>query len=338
MAKQIAISRQYPLLKKAIADALLSGAERVRRSYREEIVRTAWNIGRILRGKLGLEDRPSAGNAALIARLSRDLGRPDSFFYDAAKFHRLYPSKAPVALSWSHYYLLIRLKDPQKRLALERRALSEGINAKDLRMYTRLDPGQFPKAGGSATLSVERGQLYHYRATHAPQDGRVLIDIGFGIERNVRCDDQGSFHSGLIVHAERKGEDYSVKISPFDKTRLYTYAAVLERVIDGDTLIARVDLGFRTWITQTFRLRGIDAPEMTCASGRKSKAEVKARLEPCACLVIKTYKQEKYGRFLADVFYLPARTADRERVLSEGVFLNQELLNEGFATPYCGDA
>ena len=107
-------------LKKAIAGELLSGAARVHRSCREEIVHTAWNIGKILWGSLGLEDAPSATNDALVRRLSKDFERFDSFSYDAAKFHRLYPAKAPVALSWSHYALLIRLPDVQERLALEK--------------------------------------------------------------------------------------------------------------------------------------------------------------------------------------------------------------------------
>ncbi len=354
-------AKQYLRLRKAIADELMSGAERVRRSFKKEVVRTSWNVGKILRGTLGLEDQPSAENAALILHLSKDFGRPDSFFYDAAKFHRLYPAKPPLALSMSHYSLLIRLEDPQKRLALEKQAIAEGINAKDFRMYTRLDPGQVATTGNSVTLSVERGRLYHYRASNAPVDGRMLVDIGFGIARDVRWNKAKSFHSGLIVRAIREGEDYSAKISPFDKNRLYTYAATLVRVIDGDTLIARVDLGFRTWKTETFRLRGIDAPELTCALGQKTKAEVKSRLEPCACLVIKTYKQEKFGRYLADVFYrkgtapgfnFPSTkgsqdgpnfssvklnsigTDDREQILTEGAFLNQELLDEGLAVPY----
>ncbi len=327
----------YLRLKKAIAGELMSGAERLRRSYREEVVRTAWKIGKILRGTMGLEDRPSAENAALVKRLSKDFGRSDSFFYDAAKLHRLYPAKAPTALSLSHYSLLIRVEDPQKRLALEKKAIVEGINATDLRMYTRLDPAQAPVDGKRAILQVVRGCLYHYRASNAPVAGHVLIDLGFGIERDVRCPNRKSFHSGLIVRALREGEDYSVKIAPFDKNRLYTYAAELVRVIDGDTFVARIDLGFRTWVTETFRLRGIDAPEMSCVLGQKAKAEVAARLTPCACLVIKTYKQEKFGRFLADVFFMKG-TDDREQILSEGAFLNQELLDAGLAVIYEAEA
>ena len=127
----------YLRLKKAIAKEFMAGAERVRRTYREEVVRRAWNIGKLLRCTLGLGDRPSAANAVLVARLTRDFGRSDSFFYDAAKFNRAYPSKAPTVLSLEHYSLLIRIKDPVKRLALEKKAIAEGINSKNFRMYTR---------------------------------------------------------------------------------------------------------------------------------------------------------------------------------------------------------
>lgn len=333
MAKNTVSLLQFSRLRKAIANELLSGAERVRRTYREEVVRSTWNIGKILRQSLGFGNRPSPENAALIARLSKDFHRPDSFYYDAAKFNRLYPSRPLRALSLSHYSLLIRITDSRKRLALEKKALNEDISAKDLRMYTRLVPGLVSVGEKGAVLAVERGRLYHYRATNAPVDGTVMIDIGFGIEREIRCDQGGGFYSGLIIRAARDKENYSAKISPFDKSRLYTYAATLKRVIDGDTILARVDLGFRTWIIQAFRLRGIDAPEMTCALGQKAKAEVKFRLTLGASLVIKSYKQEKYGRFLADVFYKKG-TEDREQILRMGAFLNQELLDKGLAVLY----
>ena len=353
-ARQIALS--YGSLRKAIAGELMAGAERVRRAYREELVRTTWNIGKILNRAAGPEDGPNTGYTALIARLALDLERDVGFFYDAAKFHRLYPGKVPLELSISHYLLLIRVKDPRRRLALEKKAIKEGINGKDFRMYTKLPyelthpkPGferetWFQNGGKKAVLAVDRGRLYHYQTTTAPRNGRVLVDLGFGIERDVRTHAGKTSSAGLILCTMKKhpgnpdGESYNTKISLFDKKRLYTYAATLVRVIDGDTIIARVDLGFRTHKTETFRLRGIDAPEITCALGQKAKAEVEARLKPCACLAIKTYKQEKFGRFLADVFYKKEVGEDRERVLNEGAFLNQELLDEGLAVPYDGEA
>jgi len=48
----------------------------------------------------------------------------------------------------------------------------------------------------------------------------------------------------------------------FDSEVSYTYRAELVRVIDGDTVVLNVDLGFEHWLhNQTFRLYGIDAPE-----------------------------------------------------------------------------
>jgi len=42
---------------------------------------------------------------------------------------------------------------------------------------------------------------------------------------------------------------------------MYTYNAKVDRVIDGDTLDALVDLGFDTWKKVRIRFQGIDAPE-----------------------------------------------------------------------------
>ena len=43
---------------------------------------------------------------------------------------------------------------------------------------------------------------------------------------------------------------------------LYTYKANIVRVIDGDTVVADIDLGFDVWLRKEhLRLVGIDAPE-----------------------------------------------------------------------------
>ena len=42
---------------------------------------------------------------------------------------------------------------------------------------------------------------------------------------------------------------------------MYTYNAKVDRVIDGDTVDALVDLGFDTWKNVRIRFQGIDAPE-----------------------------------------------------------------------------
>lgn len=45
------------------------------------------------------------------------------------------------------------------------------------------------------------------------------------------------------------------------KHALYTYQAEVERVIDGDTLDVKLDLGLRCYRRERIRVLGIDAPE-----------------------------------------------------------------------------
>lgn len=114
---------------------------------------------------------------------------------------------------------------------------------------------------------------------------------------------------------------------------MYTYKATLVDVVDGDTMDVTVDLGFQ--ITQTLRLRlnGINTPELkgpTLDAGKKAKAFVSLELGRARTIGIKTYKIEKYGRYVADVFYsgddIPV--AD---VFTTGMFLNRRLVEEGLA-------
>jgi len=113
---------------------------------------------------------------------------------------------------------------------------------------------------------------------------------------------------------------------------VHNYAATVERVIDGDTLAVKIDLGFDTWRAEKIRLRGIDAPEMKTGAGVAAKAFVESELAGVGLVVIKTYKTDVYARYVGDVFY-DALREDKDEIFAEGRFLNQELLNAGMAGP-----
>ena len=117
---------------------------------------------------------------------------------------------------------------------------------------------------------------------------------------------------------------------------MYQYKATVLRVVDGDTLHLDVDLGFFTRMEIIVRLYGLNTPEVRGAeraAGLRSKAYVTEVVPPGTLVVVKTYKAEKYGRFLADIWYLPDST-DREEIQSKGRWLNKELLDKGLAVVY----
>ena len=86
----------------------------------------------------------------------------------------------------------------------------------------------------------------------------------------------------------------------------YTYQCTLVRVIDGDTIVLLVDLGFKIQIELTVRLSDFNAPEPrgeTKEEGLrfKKKAEDWFKKHP-GPFFIETQKSGKYGRWLGRIF------------------------------------
>jgi len=120
---------------------------------------------------------------------------------------------------------------------------------------------------------------------------------------------------------------------------LHVYRGIVERVVDGDTLLVRIDLGFDVWVNQRTRFRGINTAEIIRNGipagdvpdrAEQAKAFVEERLKGIEFVVIKTYKTDMYGRYVADIFYHPT-IKKMEDVFEKGFFLNAELLAGGLA-------
>ncbi len=91
-------------------------------------------------------------------------------------------------------------------------------------------------------------------------------------------------------------------------------------------LVCSIDCGFDTWHRERLRLRFINAPERNTVAGQKTKRFLQEILSEVDFVILKTYGIDIYGRYLADVFYLPGE-ADAEVVAAKGQFLNQALLD-----------
>ncbi len=117
--------------------------------------------------------------------------------------------------------------------------------------------------------------------------------------------------------------------------RMYEYKAKITRVVDGDTLKALVDVGFKIHHDVTLRLFGIDCPETRTRNleekekGFEAKDRVIELLEISNYEVnIKSHGVDKYGRCLAEVVSITPH--------GESKNINRLLLDEGFAVDYNG--
>ena len=118
----------------------------------------------------------------------------------------------------------------------------------------------------------------------------------------------------------------------------YIYKAKLDRVVDGDTVDALIDVGFDIWFKKRIRFKGVDTWESRTrnleekALGLKAKARTKELLEKVSSksgyFRIKSYGLGKYGRVLADVFIM-----DKD---GKQWNVNKTLITEGHAYIYDG--
>lgn len=109
---------------------------------------------------------------------------------------------------------------------------------------------------------------------------------------------------------------------------IYEYKANLVRVVDGDTVIPDVDLGFGIHANLDFRLLGLNAPEMvgaTKVAGTAAKYEL-ARLITLGPMRIVSTKSDKYGRWLATIYVKLDDGSEMD--------VNATLVATGFAVPY----
>ena len=118
----------------------------------------------------------------------------------------------------------------------------------------------------------------------------------------------------------------------------YIYKAKLDRVVDGDTVDALIDVGFDIWFKKRIRFKGVDTWESRTrnleekALGLKAKARTKELLEKVSSksgyFRIKSYGLGKYGRVLADVFIIDKNGKQWN--------INETLISEGHAYVYDG--
>lgn len=102
------------------------------------------------------------------------------------------------------------------------------------------------------------------------------------------------------------------------------------KIVDGDTVDLVLDLGFSTFVQQRMRLRGIDTPELSSTNeseriiANEAKGYVSVWLINQKKLTVKTFKDDKYGRIIAEIYG------------DDSLCLNKILIDNGYAWEYDG--
>ena len=118
----------------------------------------------------------------------------------------------------------------------------------------------------------------------------------------------------------------------------YIYRGKLERVVDGDTIDALIDVGFDIWIKKRIRYSGIDTWESRTrdleekAKGLEAKARNKELLMEVSSksgyFRLKSFGVGKYGRVLGEIYIKDSEGKQYN--------INETLISEGHAYVYEG--
>ena len=203
----------------------------------------------------------AAYGANLLQKLSDDLirecGAGSGFskrnLERMRRFYLTWPKTTTSSqLTWAQYAELLTVRDARLRERLERRAAKEGLRCRDLRRLARAANCDGKPAAGTAAqalpalkrpaeLKLNTCKNLTGTAGSSPgaPAGAVLLDCGF-----------------FVCHAVSKDEAACVTVTA---KPAYTYAAAVERVVDGDSVPRR-----------TAREMRVGPSEPTCRSGLQS--------------------------------------------------------------------
>lgn len=326
----------YTRLREAVKKTLLLAQQRIEREKVLSYWRTGDLINRHLRRAYPGKKDAEYGRQVVL-RLSRDLEIGEKVLYRTMRFAESFPNfSARRNLRWTHYRELIAVSDDKQRFELARRAeegdWTTGRLIEKIKTEAREEDGKskgrtFPP-GDRALLQPRKGVPYTYRLARPekihPGKAGLKIDLGFSSRKDAAMKGAEGLRAGEIVVSEWvEGDTYRLKrASGKIEADLFTYYAFIERAVDGDTVIAEVDLGFGCSTRQYLRLRGIDAPELDTPAGKRAKKFVESELAGVPYVTISSTRSDKYDRYLADIFYSSG---------SGEKFLTNELLKAALA-------
>ena len=293
---------------------------------RHALVEAYWQIGK----RIVEQEQQGETNAIygehLLARLSEDLsetlgsGFSKRNLYNMRRFYLAHEEilQPAAKLTWTQHVELLPIKNKAIRRNIEQKIVSHQLSKQQIRQTVQevnqsnsessvIPPVVIP------SLECIRAALHIYSLVDKTKAqyprGMVVVDCGFNIWRKVP--------RNQIQHLGKAS---------------YTYPARVESVIDGDTIWAIIDCGFDTFVREKLRFHRIDTPELGTPEGEKARRYVRRVLKASPRIVVCTHSYDKYARYLADIFYLPG-VSSYERICSNGLYLNQELLDKGLAQP-----
>jgi micrococcal nuclease len=306
----------YAQLRDAVIAVVVQGRQAIDRAWLD----TYHETGRLINEHVLLFRERANYGAGVYEKLATDTGISKRTLQECAQFHRYFPIARQVAqLGWNCCRLICQVDDESRRTALVAEAVKNNWSSGEIVEQVRAINALAAAAGANGDAAVPAAELLTPRrgtpGLHPIVDrgSGPEVDLGFKFYRAlgptaklttkdiVRLDPSTSLRAGGVRKVDRATKD-----------QLFTYAATVRKVVDGDTLTVALAVAPGFTHELKLRLRGLDCPEMSTAAGRAAKAFVDNLVRAGDEVIISTAKPDKYDRYLADVFVRQSRARSFE--------------------------
>jgi endonuclease YncB( thermonuclease family) len=313
-----AIPTTYAALRREVETVILKGREQIERAW----VQTYHETGRLIHQHLQSSKARADYGAKVLRRLSADTGISERTLYECRHFFRCFPiPRHGAKLSWAHYRALCQVENETDRAALLHETVQRELTSPQLIERVRAlnaapleDTDRVPRSSLAppTLLTPKRGAPGVHRVVARGE--ALAVDLGFKLY--LTLDGDSGCKAGDFATFDARGRPLPAPDAT--KADLFTYAATLRRIVDGDTLEIEVRLPRGYTHVMKLRLRGLDCPEIDTPEGKAAKRFVEALFATSREITLYTTKPDKYDRYLADVFVPTASDAF--------TFLNNALL------------
>jgi endonuclease YncB( thermonuclease family) len=92
----------------------------------------------------------------------------------------------------------------------------------------------------------------------------------------------------------------------------WSVPAVVLRVVDGDTFLLQLDLGWHIGLQARCRIAGINAPELKTPAGDAALAWAQTVAPAGTAVTFRSHSLDKYGRPLGSMWVLDGHGAGRD--------------------------
>ncbi len=338
MSDKAIATTSYKTLVKILKQEIQNTGEKLKQTIETEKVGVYWRMGKHIHTHMLEHKERAEYGKELFPRLESEINISQALLRRMVQFYKEFPKYAARReLSWTHYKELLPVKDREKRLEYIDKIKEDSLSVRELReLITDEEQKQAPVSDTKPKkekLSFLRGIPFVYKIKRIdclkPDNSRLVVDCGFNIFTGVDITNLNDFSPDQTVLVKKLNNRYTLQETDVPISRIYTYKAYVEKVLDGDTLWAVLDLGFKIFIRQKIRLHRLDAPPVETDEGVKAMNYLNNKLKPLDFIVVKTHWRDKFDRYLADIFYLPDEE-DFLKVTESGKYLNQELADKGY--------